>query len=126
MTKAAPTDFVREAIREKASRELLLLNQRVLAFDGVERVRSAIGGVASDLAATASALASLAPDAALVGKLKRLRRSVEDAQTLAVDIADALSIAEQRAAADTARASILHALEGAGLDPEAIVRPAAE
>lgn len=120
MTKPAVSDFVRDAIREKASRELASLNQRTLAFDGVERARDAIAAITSDLGATASALAMLPPDPAVVAKLRRLRKTMDDATTLSLAIAESLAIDEQRSSAEVARASILRALDEIGLDPEVV------
>jgi hypothetical protein len=126
MSKQAVSEFVREAVREKASKELVVLHQRVVALDGVERAKEAIGVVAGELVVTASAIAALAPDSALVTKLRKLRKAVEEAQTLSCEIAETLSIDEQRKTTEAARASILRALDDAGIHPDAVLAPAAQ
>ena len=57
MSRNGMSECVREAIREKATRELTALNQRAHAFGGIDRSRDALFTVAGDLA-TASAAVS--------------------------------------------------------------------
>jgi hypothetical protein len=119
MSKNGPVnDFVREAIREKASRELSALNQRAEAFSGVERARDSLHTLSSDLSAAASAVTAVATDTGVAGKLKKLRKLVEESHILATEIADAIGVDAQREALATSRQSILDALKSAGIDPE--------
>lgn len=110
-------DFVRDAIREKASRELAALNQRVDAFGGIERSRDGLFKISNDLTSAASAVSAVAADPAVAAKMKKLRKLVEDAHVLATEIADALGIDAQREALSASRQSILEALKAAGIEP---------
>src|SRR5688572_2564715 len=114
------SDFVREAIREKASRELSALNQRAEAFKGIERARDALHSVTTELTSAASSVTAVATDGAVAGKLKKLRKAVEDAHVLATDIADAIGVDAQREALENSRQSILEALKNAGIDPAVV------
>jgi hypothetical protein len=113
-------DFVREAIREKAARELSALNQRADVFGGVERARDGLFTVATELTNAASAVAAVATDAVVTAKMKKLRKLVEDANVLATEIADVLGVDKQREAVASARQSILDALKTAGIDPNGV------
>src|SRR5688572_15960818 len=100
MSKNAPplSDFVRDAIREKAARELRALDQRVEAFTGVERTRDALHALASDLTAAATSVTAVAGETGAAAKLKKLRKLVDDAHALATEIGDALGVDAQREA----------------------------
>jgi hypothetical protein len=115
------SDFVREAIREKAMRELGALTQRAEAFGGIERARDALHTVSSDLTAAASAVTALATDPSVTAKLRKLRKLVEDAHALATEVADALGVDGQRDALAASREAILEALEAAGIDPASVL-----
>ena len=75
-------DFVKEAIREKAARELASLNQRADAVGGVERSRDALFTISNDLTGAAAAVTAVAGDATVAAKMKKLRKLVEDAHVL--------------------------------------------
>jgi hypothetical protein len=117
------SEFVREAIREKATRELAALNQRGEAFRGIERARDALHTISSELTTSAGAVTAVAPDAAVAGKLKKLRKAVEDAHALATEIADAIGVDAEREALTASRHSILEALKSVGIDPTTVLSP---
>lgn len=122
---ATHSDFVREAIREKATRDLSSLTQRFEAFGGIERSRDSLFTVASELTTSAAAVAAVATDPTVATRVKKLRKLVDDAHVLATEIADALGIESQRDALAAARQSILEALKSAGIDPNVVVAPSA-
>jgi len=97
---AAPVhEFVREAIREKATRELAVLDQRTSALDAAAHARTTLDALAASLAGATSALVACA-DSSTVAKLKKLRKSVDEA-TLHAD-----EIAAQRIEIERALASV--------------------
>jgi hypothetical protein len=121
MGKSPPvSEFVRAAIREKASRELLVLQQRETAFEGMGRAQRDLSELSVHLATTASALAALPPDAHVLTKVRRLRKAVEEASALSTEVAEALAVGDQREIIATARGEILRAMAEVGLDPDAI------
>ena len=115
MSRNGMSEFVREAIREKATRELNALNQRAHAFGGIDRSRDALFTVAGDLAAASAAVSS---DAAVATKFKKLRKLIDDAHVLATEIADALGTDAQREALEAQRVAVTEALRAAGIDPQ--------
>jgi hypothetical protein len=118
---AVVSDFVRDAIREKAVRELGALTQRADTFGGIERARDALHTISSDLTSAASAATALATDASVTSRLKKLRKLVEDAYALATEVADTLGVDGQRDSLAASRRSILDALEAAGIDPTSVL-----
>lgn len=118
---AGINDFVREAIREKAARDLAALNQRIDAFGGLERARDALHTASTDLTSASAAVASMPVDAQSSNKLKKLRKLVDDALALATDLSDALGVDAQRDGLQTNRQAILDALEKAGIDPTTVL-----
>jgi hypothetical protein len=118
MGKQPPvSEFIRDAIREKASRDLQVLSQRETAFEGIGRAHRELTDLAVHLATTASALAALPPDPGIVAKVRRLRKAVDEAQSLSAEVAEALAVGEQREAIGVARAEILRAMTEVGLEP---------
>ncbi|MEI8257064.1 MAG: hypothetical protein WCJ30_15430 [Deltaproteobacteria bacterium] len=115
------TDFMRDAVREKATRELAALTHRSEAFGGVERVRGGLHTVTADLAAAAPAIVAIAADAGVSLKLKKLRKIVEEAHMIATEIGDALGGDDSRDALAASKQAILDALKAAGLDPAAVL-----
>ena len=118
---AAVSDFMREAVREKASRELAALQQRTDALSGIAAARDGLSGIVSGLATAAPAVIAIANDAAVNLKLKKLRKIVEDAHVLATEIGDALGVDDHSATVAASRQAIIDALTNAGLDPATIV-----
>ena len=117
-------DFVRDAIREKAERELSGLQQRIDAFSGIERARDALHRVASEVTAAVGAYAGMpVADAASAGKLKKLKKLVEEAHALATELGDTLGVDREREALQSQRREIERALESAGLDPATLAAP---
>lgn len=119
MSKPSPSlsPYLQQALREKAERDLASLDQRLSAFDAIDRALDALLELANQLAQATPAIAQTAPDPGVVGKLKKLRRSIDDARVFADDIALALDVKSQRQDAAAARAAIVEALAGAGIDP---------
>jgi hypothetical protein len=118
---AVVSDFMREAVREKAARELAALTQRSDALGGVERARDGLHAVSSDLATAAPAVALIAAEAGVPAKLKKLRKLVEEAHVLATELGDALGVDNHRDAVAASRQSILDAMKSAGLDPSTVL-----
>jgi hypothetical protein len=118
---AIVTDFMREAVREKAAREMAALQQRADALGGVERARDALHAAGSDLAGAAPAVSAIAVDANVSAKLKKLRKLVEEAHLLATEIGDALGVENHQQTLATSRQSILDALKSAGLDASSVI-----
>jgi hypothetical protein len=111
-------EFVREAIREKAMRELASLDQRTRAFDAVTHMREVLTALVASSATATPTIVGVA-DGATIGRLKKLRKAIDDAKLLSDDIADALGVDERRAELDAARAEIERALASVGLSHEA-------
>lgn len=120
MSRNGMSEFIREAIREKATRELNALNQRAHAFGGIDRSRDALFTVAGDLAAATSAVSAVSTDAAVATKFKKLRKLIDDAHVLATEIADALGTDAQREALESSRQAVTEALRAAGIDPTSL------
>ncbi|MBL8604337.1 MAG: hypothetical protein JNK72_20600 [Myxococcales bacterium] len=125
MSKGGMSDFIREAIREKAMRDLHALEQRSHAFGGIDRARDALFTIATDLTNASNAVGAVTNDSAVAAKMKKLRKLVDDAHALATELADALGTDGQRDALDAQRGAILEALKEAGLDPKALPRQGA-
>lgn len=127
MPKQEVPAFVREAIREKATRELAALDQRQAAFDAVAHMREVLTALVAHSATATPGIVGCA-DSATIGRLKKLRKSIDDAKLLADDIADGLGIDEKREGLVTARAEIERALVSVGLGETvpAVVDAAAE
>jgi hypothetical protein len=118
---AGMNDFVRQAIREKAERELAGLQQRLDAVGGVERARDALHRVATDVTAAACAYAGMTTtDTAVASKMKKLKKLVEEAHALATDLGDVLGVGREREALEAQRREIGKALDAAGIDPSAV------
>lgn len=120
MSKGGMSDFIREAIREKALRELHALEQRSHAFSGIDRSRDSLFTIASDLTGAANAVGAVTTDSAVMAKLKKLRKLVDDAHALATELADSLGTDSQRDGLESQRGQILEALKEAGLDPKSL------
>ncbi|MBI5515370.1 MAG: hypothetical protein HY909_16445 [Deltaproteobacteria bacterium] len=114
-------DFVREAVREKATRELVALNQRADAFGSVDRARDTLFTLTADLAHASGAVAAVATDATVVPRMKKLRKLLDEAHALATELADTLGTDAHREALNASRAAILEALRASGIDPETVL-----
>lgn len=114
---APVSSYVQQALREKAERDLASIDQRIAAFDAVDRALDALVELSTQLGQSTPAIAQTAPDQGVVSKLKKLRRSIDDARAFAEDIAMALDVKAQREDAASARGAILEALAAAGIDP---------
>lgn len=119
------SDYVREAVREKASRDWQRLKQRSEAFGAIERLLKTLAATERELAEAAPAVLAAAPEAGLGSKIKKLRRTVDEASGLSRDIVDALGGATSRESLEEARRAILDALRSAGLDEAALDAPKA-
>lgn len=122
MTKNPPhLDFVRDAVREKAARELVTLNQRADAFGSVERARDALFTLTTDLANAAGAMAAVASDATVVPRMKKLRKLVDEAHVLATELSDSLGTDKNRASVQAQQEVIHEALRSVGVDPATVL-----
>jgi hypothetical protein len=120
MSKNGMSDFIKEAIREKATKDLQALEHRAHAFGGIELARDALFKVGNDLPAAALAVMAVTTDAAALSKLKKLRKLVDDAHVLATEVADALGTGTQRDSLESSKQAILEALKSAGIDPASL------
>jgi len=125
MSKGVMSEFIREAVREKASRDLHALEQRSHAFGGVDRARDALFTVGTDLTAAANAISSITSDPTVATRLRKLRKLVDDAHALATELSDTLGTDGQRDSLESQRHAIHEALRAAGIEPEALVQPQA-
>jgi hypothetical protein len=118
MSKTSPSisPYVQQAIREKAERDLAALDVRLSAFDAVDRALDALVELSGTLGQSTPAIAQTAPDPSVVTKLKKLRRSIDDARGLAEEIATALDVQTARASASDERRASVEALTAAGID----------
>lgn len=119
MSKPSPSlsPYLQQALREKAERDLAGLDQRLSAFDAVDRALDSLVELSAQLGQATPAIAQTAPDPGVVSKLKKLRRAIDDARVFADEIALALDVKAQRQDAATARQAIVEALTAAGIDP---------
>jgi hypothetical protein len=122
MPKEAPvSDFVRNAIVEKATRELSTLEQQLQAFDILVQAKGTLDTVATDVGARAAAIIAAGGEAAPVGsKVKKLRKALDEARVLVDEIGESLGIEAKRAEIETARQSIFDALSSAGIERESL------
>ena len=122
MAKNAPlSDFVRDAVREKALRELAALDHRGAACGAIDRASTGLSAVATELYATTAAFPSLTTETSAIAKLKKLRKVVDDARALAADLAESLGVTTKTEELAAARLEILEALKGAGVDVDAVL-----
>ena len=120
-----PAQFLQCAVREKAERELAALETRRIAVEAVADAQHDVARIATLLAQATPAIASTAADAAAVGRLKKLRRALDEARVHADDLALALDVETQRSEIARARASIQAALVAAGVSLEGVTESAA-
>lgn len=118
MTRISP--YLQQALREKAERDLAALDVRISAFDAVDRALDTLVVLSEELGRATPAIAQTAPDQAVVTKLKKLRRAIDDARTFADEIAKSLGVATERAVAEGERRAIVETLASAGLDPASL------
>lgn len=118
------SDFVREAVREKATRDWQRLRAKSEAFAAIERLLAALSTTERELLASAPAVLAGAPEAGLGSKVKKLRKAVDEASALSRDVVEALGGAKSRESLEEARRAILEALRSAGLDETALEAPA--
>ncbi|MFI5301021.1 MAG: hypothetical protein ACHREM_23305 [Polyangiales bacterium] len=113
------TDYVRAAVSEKATKDLATLDQRSAAFTAIDEVRDAVRALVEAWPRTAGALAQ----PSLTARLRKLRKAIDDAQTTASEIAEAIGGETRRAELIAERASIVDALEKAGIDASTLNAP---
>lgn len=118
------SDYVRDAVREKAARDWQKLRARSEAFGAIERLLGTIAATERELAASAPVVLAAAPEAGLGSKIKKLRKAVDEASALSRDVVEALGGAKSRESLEEARRAILEALRSAGLDESALEAPA--
>lgn len=120
----ALSDYVRDAVREKAARDWQKLRARTEAFGAIEGLLGALATTERELATAAPIVLAAAPEVGLGSKIKKLRKAVDEAGALSRDVVEALGGAKSRASLEEARAAILDALRSAGLDESALDAPA--
>jgi len=115
------TDFMKQAVREKATRELAALTQRSDALGGVERVRDGLQGVAAEIATATPAVIAITGDTTVPAKLKKLRKLVEESVALATELGNALGVDNHRDAVAASRQAILDALKSADIEASSVL-----
>jgi hypothetical protein len=107
--------FVRDAIREKATRELAALDARAKAIEAATKAHADIQSLIEAITEASPALAAGADvTAGVPAKLKRLRKALDEASSTAEQIAEAIG-AEGVDGVREKRAEIEAALEAAGI-----------
>jgi hypothetical protein len=117
------SDYVREAVREKATRDWQRLQQRTVAFAAIEQLLAALATTERAIAESGPIILAAAPDVGLGSKIKKLRRAVDEAGMLSQEIVGALGGATSREALEEERSAIREALRSAGLDESALEAP---
>jgi hypothetical protein len=113
------TDYVREAVREKAAKDLATLTQRTAAFAAVDEVRASIRALVEAWPRTAASLSQ----PSMTARLRKLRKAIDDAQSIASEMAEAIGGEERRAELLAERQAIVDALAKAGIDEAALTAP---
>ena len=112
----AVSDFVRDAIREKVSREWAVLRHRGEGYDALDRIRAALDALSEETQRSAMALGTVVESAALGPRLKKMRKAIDEARSLAAELHAGLGVEEQRAKLAETRRSVTDAWKNAGLD----------
>ncbi len=115
MGKANVSEFIRAAVIEKAERDLARLDQKLAALESVHTARTSLEALLEALARGTAPVVAIAQDTAAITRFKKLRRAVEDASTLAGELAAQLNVADERELALEARAKIVAELASVGV-----------
>lgn len=109
--------FVRDAIREKAARELAALDTRAEAIAAVTKAKADVLALIEATNAASTALtASADVTVGVPAKLKRLKKALEEASSVVDQLAEAVGADGDRAAeVGERRDEIERALEAAGI-----------
>jgi hypothetical protein len=107
--------FVRDAIREKAARELAAIGASLDAFGRLLSVASALGSASSDLTALLGNLAAIAADSSTIGRAKKLRKLLDEARDAAETLVETTGIEARRVEAEEKRDMLLRELNQAGI-----------
>ncbi len=115
----ALSGFVRDAIREKAARELAALGASLDAFGRLLSVASALGAASSDLTALLGGLSAIAADSGTIGRAKKLRKLLDEARDAAESLVEATGVEQRRIEAEEKRQMLLSELDQAGITLDA-------
>lgn len=108
--------FVRDAIREKATRELAALDARAKAIESASKARTDIQAIIASIGeATPSLAAGADVTVGMPAKLKRLKKALDEAASSVEQIAEAIG-ADTAGDVQEKRAEIERALDAAGID----------
>jgi hypothetical protein len=110
----APTpvsEFVRAAVQEKAERDLARLDQQICALEAVRDARASLEALLETLSRGTAPVVAVATASAAIGRFKKLRRSVEEAHTLAGELAIELDVHDGLGRLAEARTGILAELD---------------
>ena len=116
----ALSSFVRDAVREKASRELSLLRTQLQAFDNLKDAQDKLAEASAALTAFLGALASIGADTAAIGRAKKVRKLLDEAKDGADAVGEAVGLAARQDEARARREAILAELDAAGIQLEGI------
>jgi tartrate dehydratase alpha subunit/fumarate hydratase class I-like protein len=114
MGKPLVSEFMRAAVVEKAERDLARLDQKLAALDTLHAARGSLEALLETLARGTSPVVAVAQDTGAITRFKKLRRAVEEANALAVELAEQLRVDEERDAVLAARAKIAEELASVG------------
>lgn len=107
--------FVRDAIREKATRELAALDARAKAIDSAAKARADIQALIASIGDATPALAAGADvTVGMPAKIKRLKKALDEAASSVEQIAEAIG-ADNAGDVQDKRAEIERALDAAGI-----------
>ncbi|MEO8875969.1 MAG: hypothetical protein ABI461_10300 [Polyangiaceae bacterium] len=107
--------FARDAVREKATRELTSLRAVVDAFDHLLAVKIALTTATSDAGALLVGLGSITTDAGTVTRAKKLRKLVDDAREAADALVETTALETRRAEAEEKMRMLFEELTHAGI-----------
>src|SRR6476620_9532636 len=92
-SKSAPlSSFVRDAIREKASRELSLLRAQLEAFESLRSTQGTLNEAAARLTSFLGALAAVGADTASIAKAKKVRKLLDEAKDGVDGLSESLAL----------------------------------
>lgn len=114
------SSFARDAIREKATRELSAIDGALAACDDVLATKGSLTDAAASLTAFLGGLSTLDSDSATIARAKKLRKLLDEARDAAEGIVTALDVEARRKAAGEKREALVTELKRLGIEVEAL------
>jgi len=107
--------FARDAVREKATRELTALRASLDAFDHLLAVKAALTTATGDLTALLGGLTAIAADGATITRAKKLKKLADEASESADALVEMTALEARRAEAEEKTRMLFAELEQAGI-----------